>query len=77
MATPRKSKTKADADETYSKLDEYCIWLHEFHRGLRKAGFSNDNALWIAISPESYPEWVSYKKPTEADIQRYLDEEED
>ena len=74
MAT-RKKRTVVD--ETYSKLDEYCIWLHEFHKGLRKAGFSNDNALWIIATPDSYPEWVSYKKPTENDIQRYLDEEDE
>jgi hypothetical protein len=70
-------KRKAVIDESYSKLDEHCIWLHEFFSSLRKAGFNNDNALWIIASPESYPEWITYKKPTVADIQKYLDEEEE
>jgi hypothetical protein len=76
MATkPRKPKTVVD--EGYSALDMYCIWLHEYHRALRRAGFSNDNALWMAATKDSYPEWVSYKIPTEEDIANLLDEDED
>jgi hypothetical protein len=55
----------------------YCIWLHEYHRALRRAGFSNDNALWIIATKDSYPEWVSYKIPDETDIANLLDEDED
>jgi len=76
MATKRR-KPRTVADENYSALDMYCIWLHEYHRALRRAGFSNDNALWIISTKESYPEWVSYKIPTEEDIANLLDEDED
>ena len=76
MATkPRKPKTVVD--EGYSALDMYCIWLHEYHRALRRAGFTNDNALWMTATKDSYPDWVSYKIPTEADIANLLDEDED
>jgi len=39
MATPRKrtAKVKTVADESYSKLDQYCIWLNEYYRALRRA----------------------------------------
>jgi len=77
MATSRKRKTQTVADETYGPLEAYCIWLNEFYKGLRKAGFNNDNALWLITCKDAYPDWVSYGKPTEADIQRYLDEDED
>ena len=39
MATSKR-KPKTVADEDYSALDMYCIWLHEYHRALRRAGFS-------------------------------------
>lgn len=77
MATPRKRKVRTVADESYSELEVYCIWLNEFYRALRKAGFNNDNALWVMVTKESYPDWISYGIPTETDIQKYLDEDED
>ena len=49
MATkPRKPKTVVD--EGYSALDMYCIWLHEYHRALRRAGFTNDLSPGYPIS---------------------------
>jgi hypothetical protein len=72
MATRRKKVV----DEDYSKLDQYAIELHEFYKSLRKAGFSNDNALWILSAKETYPEWMQ-KAPTIEDIRRHLDEDED
>lgn len=72
MAT-RKKKV---VDEDYSKLDQYAIELHEFYKSLRKAGFSNDNALWILSAKEAFPEWMQ-KAPTIDDIRRHLDEDED
>lgn len=77
MATSRKRKPKTVADEDYSKLDMYCIWLHEYHAALRRAGFSNDNALWMVATKESFPEWVSHKMPSENDIANLLDEEDE
>ena len=75
MATPRKRRVKTVADESYSKLDQHCIWLHEYHRALRKAGFNNDNALWIISAKDSYPEWVNGVNVE--DIRQHLDEEDE
>ena len=75
MATPRKRRVKTVADESYSKLDQHCIWLNEYHRALRKAGFTNDDALWIIATKDSYPDWVDGINVE--DIRQHLDEEDE
>lgn len=72
MAT-RKKKTVAD--ETYSKLDHYCIQLNEYYRSLRKAGFSVDNSLWLLSAPETYPDWI--KEPSTQDIINHMEDEDE
>jgi hypothetical protein len=78
MATPRKrtTKVKTVADDSYSKLDQYAIELHEFFKALRKAGFTNDNALWLVASKESHPEWMQ-TPPTLDDIRKHMEEEDE
>jgi len=71
MAT-RKKKV---VDDNYSKLDQYAIELHEFYKSLRKAGFTNDNALWLLASKESYPEWIQAATPE--DIRKHIEDSED
>jgi hypothetical protein len=71
----RKRKVQTVADEGYSKLEEYCIWLNEYKRALRKAGFSNDDALWLISTKESYPDWIN--GVTHRDIVQHLEDEED
>lgn len=73
MATTRKKKNVVDED--YSKLDQYAISLHEFYKSLRKAGFANDNALWLLASKEAHPDWL--KGISVEDIKKHLEEEED
>jgi hypothetical protein len=75
MTAPRKRKARTVVDEGYSKLDEYAISLHEYYKSLRKAGFSVDNALWIVVTKESYPEWM--QDPTLNDIRKHIEDEED
>lgn len=77
MATPRKrtTKVKTVADETYSKLDQYAIELHEFFKSLRRAGFTVDNALWILSAKEMRPEWMQNLSPE--DIRKHIEDEED
>jgi len=77
MATPRKrtTKVKTVADETYSKLDQYAIELHEFFKSLRRAGFTIDNALWILSAKEMRPEWMKDLSPE--DIRKHMDEEDE
>ena len=78
MATPRKrtTKVKTVADESYSKLDQYSIELHEFYKSLRRAGFTVDNALYILSAKQAYPEWMQ-SIPTLDDIRKYMDEEDE
>lgn len=75
MAAQRKRKTKV-ADESYSKLDQYAIETHEFYKSLRKAGFTVDNALWLASTRESYPEWMQHNITLD-DITQHIEDEED
>jgi len=75
MATPRKRTVKIVADEGYSKLEQYAIEVHEFYKALRKAGFTNENALWLLASKESYPEWI--QTATAEDIRKHIEDEDD
>jgi len=76
MAAPRKRKVKTVADESYSKLDQYAIELHEFYKSLRRAGFTVDNALYILSAKQTYPEWMQ-STPTLDDIRKHIEEEDD
>ena len=75
MAAQRNRKTRTVVDDAYSKLDQYAIGLHVYYKSLRKAGFSLDNALWIVVTKESYPEWML--DPTIDDIRKHIEDEED
>lgn len=77
MATSRKKKVATVTDESYSKLDQYCIWLYEFHASLMRAGFSEPIARSIISDKECYPDWVEWRIPTAAEVEKYLDDEED
>ena len=81
MATRKKptsqKKVKTVEDEQYSELEIYCIWLNEYYRSLLKAGFKADVALSIIMDKDSYPAWVNFRLPTDTDIKKYLDEDED
>lgn len=81
MATRKKptsqKKVKTVEDEQYSELEIYCIWLNEYYSSLLKAGFKADVALSIIMDKDSYPAWVNFKLPTDTDIKKYLDEDED
>ena len=75
MAARKKRVTKTVADENYSKLDEHSIWLNEYYKSLRRAGFSVDNALWLISTKESYPDWIN--PLTQDDIKKHLEEEDE
>lgn len=75
MAARKKRVVKTVADENYSKLDQHSIWLNEYYKSLRRAGFSVENALWLLATKDSYPDWVV--PPTDRDITDHLEDEED
>ncbi len=64
-------------DESYTELEMYCIWLNEYYHALLKAGFKSDVALTFVMEKSSYPSWVNYKSPTQDEIERLLDEDDD
>jgi len=74
MATSRKRTVKTVVDNDYSKLEEYAIEVHEFYKALRKAGFTNDNALWLSSTRESYPQWMQSLSPE--DIRKHIEDED-
>ena len=75
MAARKGRVVKTVADENYSKLDQHAIWLNEYYRSLRKAGFTVDNALWLISAKESYPDWIN--PLTQDDIKKHLEEEDE
>jgi hypothetical protein len=75
MATSRKRTVKTVADESYSKLDQYAIELHEFFKSLRRAGFTVDNSLWILSAKGMHPEWM--QGVSIEDIRKHIEDEED
>ena len=70
-------KKVAKVDESYSKLDEYCIWLNEYFEALKRAGFHESIAMFLITERDSFPDWVSGKTPTEIIKLIQEDEEED
>ena len=74
---PRQRKPRTVQNEEYTALEMYCIWLNEYYNSLLKAGFKSDLALSFVMDKTSYPNWVEYKAPTEDEIKKYLDEEDE
>ena len=70
----RKKKTTADTD--YSKLDEYCIWLHEYYTSLRRAGFTESICLYLITAKDSFPDWVNFKS-VDSLIKEHLEDEDE
>lgn len=64
-------------DESYTELEMYCIWLNEYYNALLKSGFKSDLALAFVMEKDSYPSWVSYGSPTEDEIKRLLEDDDD
>lgn len=77
---PRKKPVKrvrTVKDESYTELEMYCIWLNEYYHALLKSGFKSDLALAFVMEKSSYPSWVNYRSPSEDEIKKMLDEDDD
>jgi hypothetical protein len=72
-----KKQVETVKDESYTELEMYCIWLNEYYGSLLKAGFKTDIALSLLMDKTSYPSWVPYRVPTEEELGKYLDEDDD
>jgi hypothetical protein len=77
MAARKNNKVKVVADESYSKLEQYCIWLNEFYKALRKSGFTVDNALWLITSKDSFPDWIKHGNTSPEEIVTFLEDEDE
>ena len=64
-----RKETKALEEQGYSKLDAYCIGLHEYYKSLRKAGFSE--------GVPSYPRWILPDPIEPEKLGNYEDDEDD
>lgn len=67
-------RKKALETDTFSALEQYCIGLNEYYKGLRKSGFSVDHALYLVTAPATYPatilptpDWLPMNEPFEFD----------
>ena len=76
-ATAKKKQVETVKDESYTELEMYCIWLNEYYSSLIKSGFKSDVALTLLMDKTSYPSWVQYKAPTQEELGKYLDEDDD
>jgi len=74
---PRTRKPRTVENEEYTELEMYCIWLNEYYKSLLKAGFKSELALSFVMEKSSYPSWVAYKAPTDEELKKYLDEEDE
>lgn len=80
MATPRKKpvrKVETVKEDSYSELEVYCIWLNEYYKALRAAGFDTDLALGLVIDKGSYPAWVKYRTPSVGEIVEFIEDEDE
>ena len=69
--------TKALEEQGYSKLDAYCIGLHEYYKSLRKAGFSEGVTLFMITDTQSYPGWILPDAIPPEKFGDYEDEDDD
>lgn len=72
-----KKRVQTVKDESFTELEMYCIWLNEYYSSLLKSGFKSDVALTLLMDKTSYPSWVQYKAPTQEELGKYLDEDDD
>ena len=74
-AAPKKVRTVENAE--YTELEIYAIWLNEYYKALRSAGFAADLALSLIMDKQSYPAWVKFQIPNDVDVSKYVDEEDE
>ena len=80
MATSRKKpvrKVETVKEDSYSELEMYCIWLNEYYKALRNAGFNESLALGLLIDKGSYPAWVKYRIPSPSEIVDFIEDEDE
>lgn len=83
MATRKKPVKKAAVktvrDESYSKLELYCIAMNEYYKALRTAGFPTDVCMTVMMDRNSWPDWMlpDIGMPNKMDPLEYIDDEDE
>jgi hypothetical protein len=70
---------KTVRDESYSKLERYCIAMNEYYKALRVAGFPVDVAMSVMMDRDSWPDWMlpDVGMPNKMDPLEYIDDEDE
>jgi hypothetical protein len=81
-ATPKKKvktvkRVRTVKDPYHTKLEVYAIWLNEYYKSLKAAGFPEDICLSLIMDRESYPAWVKFELPKNIDASKFIDEEDE
>lgn len=81
-ATPKKQIKRVKRVRTvktfeHTKLEVYAIWLNEYYKSLKDAGFPEDICLSLIMDKSSYPSWVNFEIPKNVDASKFIDEEDD
>lgn len=81
-ATPKKKVKTVKRVRTvktfeHTKLEVYAIWLNEYYKSLKDAGFPEDICLSLIMDKSSYPAWVNFEIPKNVDASKFIDEEDE
>lgn len=81
-ATPKKQIKRVKRIRTvktfeHTKLEVYAIWLNEYYKSLKDAGFPEDICLSLIMDKSSYPSWVNFEIPKNVDASKFIDEEDE
>lgn len=74
----KKAAVRTVRDESYTKLELYCIAMHEYYKALRVAGFPTDVCMTVMMDRNSWPDWMMPEGiPNKIDPLEYIDDEDE
>ena len=75
----KKAAVKTVRDESYSRLELYCIAMNEYYKALRVAGFPADVCMTVMMDRNSWPDWMlpDIGMPNKMDPLEYIDDEDE
>jgi hypothetical protein len=75
----KRTTVKTVRDESYSRLELYCIAMNEYYKALRVAGFPTDVCMTVMMDRSSWPDWMlpDIGMPNKMDPLEYIDDEDE
>jgi hypothetical protein len=75
----KRTTVKTVRDESYSRLELYCIAMNEYYKALRVAGFPTDVCMTVMMDRSSWPNWMlpDIDMPNKMDPLEYIDDEDE